>query len=132
VDASPLPDEHKLLVVDDEPLMTELFRQYMTRRGFQVLVATTGAEAIRIAGQEAGISLVMTDMTMPGMSGVQLAEALLTELPGVPVMIATGHDASSGIEGMPTNVVAVVQKPFQNRDLIRNIRSILGLPAESS
>jgi len=112
--------------------MTELFRQYMTRRGFQVLVATTGAEAIRIAGQEAGISLVMTDMTMPGMSGVQLAEALLTELPGVPVMIATGHDASSGIEGMPTNVVAVVQKPFQNRDLIRNIRSILGLPAESS
>ncbi len=132
MDASPLPDEHKLLVVDDEPLMTELFRQYMTRRGFQVLVATTGAEAIRIAGQEAGISLVMTDMTMPGMSGVQLAEALLTELPGVPVMIATGHDASSGIEGMPTNVVAVVQKPFQNRDLIRNIRSILGLPAESS
>jgi CheY-like chemotaxis protein len=132
MEVSQLPDQYTLLVVDDEPLVTDLFRQFMTRRGFRVLVAMTGAEALQTAEQDQNVSLVITDMSMPGMDGLELAEALLARKPEIPVLIATGHDASAGIPGAPANVVAIVQKPFQNRDLVQTIRTILGIPSESS
>ena len=55
--------EMTLLIVDDEPLMTELFRQSMTRHGFRVLTATGGAEALTIIAVET-VHLAITDMTM--------------------------------------------------------------------
>jgi DNA-binding NtrC family response regulator len=106
--------------------MTELLRQFMTKRGFRVLTATGGEEALSVVAQEAGkIEMVITDMTMPGMDGVEVAEKLAESAPGVPVLIATGHDTGGPMEAMPSNVVAIVQKPYQNRALVDQIRAIL-------
>ncbi|HLK59738.1 MAG TPA: response regulator [Chthonomonadaceae bacterium] len=114
-----------LLIVDDEPLMTELFRQAMTRRGFQVLTATGGAEALRIVSAET-IHLVLTDMTMPGMDGIALAYALFTQAPDLPVLIATGHEADAMQLGLPPNVVGIIKKPYQHKVLAERIHKILG------
>jgi two-component system cell cycle sensor histidine kinase/response regulator CckA len=115
-----------LLIVDDEPLITDLFKQFMTRRGYTVLTASDGQEALRRV-DEAGtaIKLVITDMTMLGMDGIAVARALEQRLPGVPVLIATGHDATLDRSTMPGNVVDIVQKPYQNRQLAERIRKLL-------
>ena len=118
--------EETLLIVDDEPLMTELFETFMTKRGFHVLTASSGAEALRIVEKEKSrICLVLTDMTMPAMDGLTLAGELGRRMPSLPVMLATGHDADmETASGLP-NVVAVVRKPYQNRVLAEQIRALL-------
>lgn len=126
MEVTKLPEEETLLVVDDEPLMTDLLRQFMTKRGFRVLRAASGEEALTVVGQETGrIDLVITDMTMPGMNGIEVAEKLVERAPDLPVMIATGHDTGGAMETMPSNVVAIVQKPYHNRTLVEQIRAIL-------
>jgi len=118
--------EETLLIVDDEPLMTELFEKFMTKRGFHVLTAASGAEALRIVEREKDrIRLVLTDVSMPAMDGLALAGALGHLAPSLPVMLATGHDADMDTaRGLP-NVVAVVRKPYQNRVLAEQIRTLL-------
>jgi CheY-like chemotaxis protein len=118
--------EHTLLIVDDEPLMTELFEKFMTRRGFHVLSAASGPEALQIVEREQNrIGLVLTDMTMPVMDGLALASELGRRRPDLPVMLATGHPADMGIANGLPNVVAVVRKPYKNGVLLEQIREVL-------
>lgn len=125
--ASPLQAvEQTLLIIDDEPLMTDIFRHYMTKRGFRVLTACCGQDALAIVAQEAKtIALVITDMTMPGMDGIELARLLNERYDGLPVLITTGHDPGTARELMPPNVVDVVQKPYPNALMAQRIREIL-------
>ena len=120
-----------LLIVDDEPLMTDLFEKFMGKRGYRVLSAASGAEALGIIDVEGDhIKLVLTDMTMPRMDGLALAAELGARLPALPVMLATGHDADMDIAADLPNVVAVVRKPYQNRMLAEQIRAVLDAPGE--
>ena len=127
MDAATLqPSEDTLLIVDDEPLMTELFEKFMSKRGFRVLTAASGAEALRIAlAEKKRIRLVITDMTMLEMDGLELAAELGQLMPQVPVVLATGHDADMTIASGLPNVVAVVRKPYQNRVLAEQIRALI-------
>ena len=127
MDAATLqPSEDTVLIVDDEPLMTELFEKFMSKRGFRVLTATSGEEALRVAcAEEKSIRLVMTDMTMPEMDGLTLAAELGRRMPHVPVVLATGHDADMRTANGLPNVVAVVRKPYQNRVLAEQIRTLI-------
>jgi CheY-like chemotaxis protein len=113
-----------LLIVDDEPLMTDLFRQFMTKRGYRVLTASSGPEALAVVQTAQGeVNLVITDMTMPGMDGLEMARRLRELRPDLPVLIATGHDNSE--TPLPSNVVGIIQKPYQNRVLAERIQQIL-------
>jgi CheY-like chemotaxis protein len=120
------PQEVTLLIVDDEPLLTDVFRQWMTKRGFRVLTASSGQEAIStVAAQGGAVQLVITDMAMPDMSGLELARSLYTQFPDLPVLIATGYDLDPGEIDLTPNVVEIVRKPYQNRALAERIREIL-------
>ena len=115
-----------LLIVDDEPLMTDLFRQYMTRIGYQVLTAGCASEALDIICEKgATVQIVVTDMSMPGMSGKELAETLQNLKPQIPVIITTGVDTSDASAQTSPNVVLMLQKPYQNRLLAEKIAEIL-------
>lgn len=117
---------YTLLVVDDEPLITDLFRQFMTKRGYRVLTAPSGAQALATVEAEDTLALVITDMTMPEMNGLEIASRLAQIRPHLPVLIATGHDAEGALANLPSNVVGIVQKPFQNKLLAERIHEILG------
>ena len=120
-----------LLIIDDEPLMTDLFRQTMTKRGFTVLTAADGPEGLRLASEE-NVDLVVTDMTMPKMDGLTVARQLLSDHPHTPVMIATGHEADpDSIRDLP-NIVGFVQKPYQAGLLADRIREVLALNVAGS
>ncbi|HZP81083.1 MAG TPA: response regulator [Chthonomonadaceae bacterium] len=118
---------HTLLVVDDEPLITDLFRQFMTKRGYRVLTATSGQQALATVEAEESIALVITDMTMPEMNGLEIANRLAQLRPRLPVLIATGHNTEDALANLPPNVVGIVQKPFQNKLLAERIHEILAL-----
>ena len=123
------PPTKTLLFVDDEPLMIDLFRDYMTMRGFVVKTATEARDALVIIAQaEPPIQLVITDMTMPNMDGLEFARHLATAYPHLPVLLTTGHDRMTMEEtqALPSNIVAVVTKPYQNRVMAEKIREILG------
>lgn len=127
MEAETLSNSHQtLLIVDDEPLMTELFDKFMSRRGYRVLKAGSGADALlMLADPDAQIELVLTDQTMPTMDGLQLAKAIETQFPGLPIVLMTGHDPDPAILSHLTNVVGVVKKPCQNRVLAEQIREVL-------
>ena len=126
MEAPTLPDkEFSLLIVDDEPLMTDLFEQYMSRIGYQVLVAACGAEALDILSEkDCAVKIIVTDMSMPGMSGIDLALKIRLIDSEMKVIITTGVDTTIDLASLSPNIVHVLQKPYQNRTLAEKIEEI--------
>ncbi|MCO5731347.1 MHYT domain-containing protein [Rhizobium sp. SSA_523] len=106
-----------VLVVDDEPLILMTTAATLREAGARVLSAATAMEALEVVRRNPGISCVLTDYAMPGMTGAQLAAAIRVKLPGLPVIIATGYaDVPEEISGYGR-----LQKPFTEADLLETI-----------
>ena len=104
---------HRIMVVDDEPTVRYTFDRYLTRAGHQVLAVETAEEALnRIAAFEP--ELVITDVRMPGMSGLQLLEKLRSSLPDVDVLVMTGfEDMQSAISAIKAGAYDYLVKPLE-------------------
>ncbi|HEX6589113.1 MAG TPA: sigma-54 dependent transcriptional regulator [Longimicrobiales bacterium] len=104
---------HRIMVVDDEPTVRYTFDRYLTRAGHQVLAVETAEEALnRIAAFEP--ELVITDVRMPGMSGLQLLEKLRSSLPEVDVLVMTGfEDMQSAISAIKAGAYDYLVKPLE-------------------
>lgn len=113
-----------MLIVDDDALLTNMLRQSLTPKGFQVLEANTGASALALLSTQA-VQIVVLDMTLPDMTGLQVAQTLAQTHPSLPVVIATGHDLASA--GLPANVVDMIRKPFSLRSLAARLKELLNL-----
>ena len=111
-----------VLIVDDDKLLTDLFRQAMTRHGFQVLEANDGAGAMALLDAQP-VHLLLLDMTLPDMSGLHVAQTLAETHPLLPILIATGHDPDPA--DLPDNVVEVIRKPFSMRTLAARLHALL-------
>ncbi len=80
-----------ILLVDDEELLTESYGEILEGLGYQVVTKTSSNEALEtFRVHPARFDLVLTDYTMPDMTGVQLAEALLKVRPGIPIILYSG------------------------------------------
>jgi two-component system response regulator AtoC len=101
------------MVVDDEPTVRYTFDRYLTRAGHQVMAVETAEEALnRIAAFEP--ELVITDVRMPGMSGLQLLEKLRSSLPEVDVLVMTGfEDMQSAISAIKAGAYDYLVKPLE-------------------
>src|SRR5215831_1147013 len=82
-----------ILVVDDDPMIRELFSSALQNRHGRVVTAADGNEALAIV-RETEVDLVLLDLVMPGLSGVETFSELRAIRPGLPVIIATGHPDS--------------------------------------
>ncbi len=115
-----------VLVVDDEELVRNVAALILKKHGFQVLTAADGREAIELASKSRDLSLVLLDMTMPGMDGEQTHRALRELNPGLPVVLSSGfgeQDAARRFRENPPD--AYVQKPYRVGELVSAIRSVL-------
>jgi len=116
-----------ILFVDDEGPIVNMAQKMLKRLGYQVKTKLNPAEALELFQTEPqAFDLVITDMTMPQMSGVILTEKLRDIRPDIPVIISTGH--SSLIDEEKTEklrVNAYVMKPIVKRDIARTIRKVL-------
>ncbi len=121
--------ETVLLVEDEEPVRT-LVRTVLERNGYRVLEAPGGPEAIEIAERHEGpINLLLTDVVMPKMSGLELAERLTTLSPQLKVLYISGYaEEVLADRGLSDQGRALLQKPFTPGALTHRLRELLDFP----
>ena len=115
-----------LLVVEDEVAVRNLVTSALRRDGYHLLLATSAEDAITMADTHDGpIDLLLTDATMPGKSGIELASIMIGRRPGLPVIVMSGYTEDTlAVSGLDPPV-ALLQKPFTPRDLRQRIREVL-------
>ena len=108
----------RILIVDDEPLVHEMLRNFLAR-SHEVATAASGTEALRIVPVFQP-DVILTDMTMPGMSGADLLDALRQAGVTVPVILMSGKPIT-----MPEGFFGLLQKPFDLRMLAAVVTAAL-------
>jgi DNA-binding response OmpR family regulator len=113
-----------LLVVDDDAVVRELLRDYFGQQGFEVRVACNAAEARGILG-EAAPSLVFLDVGMPGEDGLSLARHVREQFDIPIIMVSGAAEPLDRIVGLEVGADDYVTKPFEPRELLARVKSIL-------
>jgi PAS domain S-box-containing protein len=117
--------ETVLLTEDDEDVR-KLVGSMLVMRGYKVLVAGSAADALRIAGDHEGsIDLLLTDVVMPGVNGIDLANGLALLRPSMKVLFMSGYPDFPESQGVAVTGAAFLQKPFTADMLDRRIRDAL-------
>jgi two-component system, cell cycle sensor histidine kinase and response regulator CckA len=119
-----------ILLVDDEEATRRTTVLLLQHLGYRVAEARAGEEALRLMKtSEEKIHLLMTDVEMPGMSGVELADALASIDPGLRVLFQSGYSDSTVLRhGLSQPRVFFLQKPFTLNSLAGKVREILDSP----
>ena len=129
---NPKHGRETVLLVEDEDIVRELSSEVLRSFGYNVIEASSGKEALRFYkefGQE--ISLLMTDVVMPGMNGEELAKQLLSIQPELKILYTSGYiDDPIALSRGLKHGAAFIQKPFTNIELARKIRTVLDEGAE--
>ena len=116
-----------ILVVDDEEGVREVATQYLSARGYRVLSAESGPQALELAGTQSGpIHALVTDAVMPGMNGPALAKRLLSQRPETKILYISGYaEDTSLLEDARQRGEAFLQKPFALDALAEKLRGLL-------
>ncbi len=138
VPAMPTPPEApagpgRLLVVEDDAVLLELTRRILAKAGYSIVALGSGEEALAAweSGREQIVGLV-TDVVMPGMSGLDLASRLLRDRPDLPVVFVSGFlkdDLKRDARLFQSRSIAVCDKPFKPEELVATVREVLGVAA---
>jgi signal transduction histidine kinase/ligand-binding sensor domain-containing protein len=130
VEAAAPGGSERLLVVEDEPQVRAMAARALSERGYQVLTAGDGEEALQVlAGTEVPIALLLTDVIMPRMGGVELAARMARQRPGLPVLFMSGYvDSTVGAQGGLPEGAALLHKPFTPSALAARVREALDAP----
>jgi DNA-binding NtrC family response regulator len=117
----------RVLYLDDDVHLADLLGQRLERRGHSLLACSEAEQALRVFSEDPeAFDLVVTDMSMPGGSGLEFAQALLKLRPGVRVVIASGcEDPNWADFARSVGVQAVLLKPFQVDELAEAISRLL-------
>jgi CheY-like chemotaxis protein len=116
------PHGRVVLLVDDEVMIRNLVRLSLQSAGFQVISAADGIEALALSRNYPGlIDVLLTDVDMPKMDGISLAERIKTERPGIRVVVMSGR--LSGPVLVNDVEITVLGKPFSKQTLVQVIQS---------
>ena len=119
-----------VLVVDDEPMVRELETQVLRVQGYKVLAGECAAEALRLAGETATIHLLITDLTMPEVDGLELPRRFRALYPKTPVLMVSGSFPLLRARNEPDlERFHFLAKPFQFSELIHKVRVLLDTAA---
>lgn len=128
----PSPDKPHILVVDDDTRLRELLKSFLSRNGFRISTARDAAEA-RQHLDALDFDLIVLDVMMPGQTGLDFAAAL-RKSDDVPILMLTAMaDPKDRIAGLEKGVDDYLGKPFEPRELLLRIQSVLrrGRPADA-
>ena len=114
-----------ILVVDDDDLVLQIAVKILTAAKFRVLSASSGRSALQVASTIDGkIDLLLTDVEMPGMTGLELAETLSESRPNIRVILMSGVADSN----LLSSGWAFINKPFFPKELVEMVKSVLRTP----
>jgi CheY-like chemotaxis protein len=126
--AEPIPrGTESILFVDDESHLIEVMSQMLLALGYRVTAATQSPKALELFLENPErFDLVITDMTMPGMTGAMLAREILQRRPDTPVILCTGYsDLINEEEALEMGIRRFLMKPLFMGDVAREIRAVL-------
>ncbi len=126
-DAGEAASPARILVVDDEPSVGGFLRELLSVAGYEALLARDGAEALEIFRQQSGrFDLVITDQTMPNLTGAELARQLLALSPDLPVILCTGYSEDvDEARAREIGIQGYLTKPVPSRILLARIAELL-------
>jgi CheY-like chemotaxis protein len=112
-------DRAKLMIVDDDPEVRIIVAEFLQDFGYQVIQASSGAEALDLLGQTSDLRMIITDIRMPDMSGIELADLATQRHRGLKIILMSGYFVSQQVERR------FLRKPFRMRDLEAAVRAEL-------
>jgi DNA-binding NtrC family response regulator len=118
-----------VLVVDDEAMLRTVASETLEDAGFSVREAGDGNSALEILRSDPSIDLLVSDIRMPGLSGVELAEAGLKERPGLKILLMTGYATESLPVTLQERGLEVLRKPFDLNRFANLALNLVGLPS---
>jgi DNA-binding NtrC family response regulator len=123
--------DRRILVVDDEPIVTASCRRVLAEAGYKVDTAATGRDGLsRAAGEN--FDLVVADLRLPDLDGMELVRTLRSKRWAVAVVIITGYGSvPSAVEAMKLGVSEYIQKPFTPEQITEAVSNALGTPKET-
>lgn len=115
-----------LLIVDDEQAFTEIIAQRLTKRGFSIKTAADGMTALRQLQEDETIEVVILDVAMPGMSGIETLQAIKSQHALTEVIMLTGHaTVDTAVEAIKLGSFNYLIKPCEMEDLIFHVQEAL-------
>lgn len=121
-----------VLLVDDEPYVTEILGRILTQAKINTLSASSGDEALRLL-RDHQVDLVITDVLMPGMNGLELLDSIKSKFPSLPVVVLTAHgDFYVAMEALNRGAFYFLTKPFNKETIIKVTEKALRLPRMTS
>jgi CheY-like chemotaxis protein len=117
----------RILLVDDEPMAASDAQRNLERLGYQVIACTSAVEALsELSARGADFACVVTDLTMPRMTGLELARMSRRLLPDVPVVLTTAHTNALTVESLRGyGVYELIEKPVTPRALAETLSRLL-------
>src|ERR1039457_2117929 len=113
-----------VLIVDDEPAIVRLVRDYLERAGFEVTTAGNGEEALQVFARSRP-DLVILDLTLPRMDGLDVARAM-RRAGDVPIIMLTARtEEADRVAGLELGADDYVTKPFSAREIVARVRAVL-------
>ena len=118
-------DTPHILIVEDDEAMREFLAQAISRSGYYVEAVPDGTEALRRV-EEGNFDLLLTDIRMPGLDGVELARMARRRVPGLGVLLVTAYVQDAlGATDLDGSRIDVLSKPFNLNELIDRVETIL-------
>jgi len=127
--AGPLPAAAgiSVLVVDDETAVRRFAARVLEREGYVVVEACDGIEALELLAKGTiAVEVVVSDIVMPRLNGVELVQTLATSYPDLPVILMSGHASSALAELGIAAPCAILPKPFPSERLLEEVRRCSG------
>ncbi|MEM1347245.1 MAG: response regulator [Myxococcota bacterium] len=115
----------KVMVVEDEELLRRMMQRALRRGGYEMVGASTGAQAMELAKAHDDVEVIVIDRGLPGLDGVTVARALSQHYPGVKVVLMSGLvDESMKRAGEEVGAYRILEKPFRPRTLLEILESV--------
>lgn len=112
-------EEMKMMLVDDEERFLTTTRKVLSKKGYDILIAASGSEALEKLGTQ-HIHVVILDVKMPGMDGIATLKEIKRSFPLVEVIMLTGHGTvENAVEGLKSGATDYLTKPTDVNDLIQ-------------
>jgi len=122
----PTSHPRHILVVDDEPNIVTLVRDVFERRGHRVSASSSAVEALGWIRKGERFDIVVTDQTMPEITGIELARTIAERMPGAKVLLCSGRDDMIDQDEIAAaNVAGFAPKPFNLIELVETVDSLL-------
>ena len=118
-------EQTKILVVDDEARMRKLVKDFLTIKGYQVIEAGDGEEAVEIFFQQKDIALILLDVMMPKMDGWEVLKTIRLHSKVPIIMLTARGEERDELQGFDLGVDEYISKPFSPKILVARVEAIL-------